>query len=248
MHLLRNEWGVGFDVEVFAATVQGKEAPPSLISALERALAWEPDAVVIVRGGGSALDLDAFNDLNLCLAVAQSSAPVLTGIGHETDVSVIDLVAHRHFKTPTAVADFLVDRVVGERTRLAEWSLAMGQRVQQRLNWERERFARDLQTLRLQPRQLLAAEALRLAHSREHVSAWARQALEKQTQRLAFLTSTVDALHPDKTLQRGFAVARKNGIAVKDAGDLALNDVLKLRFHKGHAEVTVTGLPSNPDD
>jgi exodeoxyribonuclease VII large subunit len=248
MHLLRNEWGVGFDVEVFPATVQGKEAPPALMAALERAQAWNPDAVVVVRGGGSALDLDAFNDLDLCLAIANCPRPVLTGIGHETDLSVADLVAHRHFKTPTAVADFLVDRLVTERSRLAEMSLAMGQRVQQRLTWERERFAQDLQTLKLQPRQLLAAEALRLSHAREQVTSWAKQALEKHVQRMAHLASTVDALNPDKTLQRGFAVARKDGKAVRDVADLALNDVLNLRFHKGHADVTVTRVTSDPDE
>lgn len=248
MHLLRNEWGVGFDVEVFSATVQGQEAPPSLMAALERAQVWNPDAVVVVRGGGSALDLDAFNDLNLCLAIANCPRPVLTGIGHETDLSVADLVAHRHFKTPTAVADFLVDRLVTERSRLAEMSLAMGQRVQQRLTWERERFAQDLQTLKLQPRQLLAAEALRLSHAREQLTSWAKQALEKHVQRMAHLASTVDALNPDKTLQRGFAVARKDGKAVRDVADLALNDVLNLRFHKGHADVTVTRVTSDPDE
>lgn len=248
MHLLRNEWGVGFDVEVFPATVQGKEAPATLIAALHRAQEWKPDVVVVVRGGGSALDLDAFNDLELCLAIAQCPLPVLTGIGHETDLSVADLVAHRDFKTPTAVADFLVDRMVTERSRLAEWSLAMGQRVQQRLTWERERFAQDMQTLRLQPRQMLAAEALRLSHAREQVSSWAKQALEKHVQRMAHLASTVDALNPDKTLQRGFAVARKDGKAVRDAADLALGDQLALRFHKGHADVTVTRVTSDPDE
>ena len=248
MHLLRNEWGVGFDVEVFPATVQGKEAPATLIAAIKRAQEWQPDTVVVVRGGGSALDLDAFNDLELCLAIAQCPLPVLTGIGHETDLSVADLVAHRDFKTPTAVADFLVDRMVTERSRLAEWSLAMGQRVQQRLTWERERFAQDMQTLRLQPRQMLAAEALRLSHAREQVSSWAKQALEKHVQRMAHLASTVDALNPDKTLQRGFAVARKDGKAVRDAADLALGDMLSLRFHKGHADVTVTRVTSDPDE
>ncbi len=248
VHLLRNEWGVGFEVEVFPATVQGKEAPPTLIAALEKAQAWNPDVVVVVRGGGSALDLDAFNDLELCRAVSRASKPVLTGIGHETDLSVVDLVAHRHFKTPTAVADFLVDRLVAERSQLAEWSLGMGQRVQQRLNWERERLAKDLQTLRLQPRQLLAAEALRLTHARERLASSAQQALERHLQRMAFLASTVDALNPEKTLARGFAVARKDGRAVRDAGDLALNDRLNLRFHKGQAEVTVTRVTSDPDE
>ena len=120
MHLMKNDWGVGFNVEVFPTSVQGADAPAAIQLALGRAIAWRPDAIVMVRGGGSALDLDAFNSKDLCLSIAQSPIPVLTGIGHETDLSVADLVAHQHFKTPTAVADFLVDRLLQERTLLAD--------------------------------------------------------------------------------------------------------------------------------
>ena len=248
MHLMHNEWRLGFDVNVFSATVQGKEAPSSLIEALGKAQAWNPDAIVMVRGGGSALDLDAFNDFELCLAISQSPRPVLTGIGHETDLSVADLVAHRHFKTPTAVADFLVDRMGGEQSRLAEWSLAMGSRVRQRLSLERERFAKDLQILQLQPQQRLAAERVRLAHAREQLTSTAQHALTQHMQRMKHLASTVDALSPAKTLARGFAIARKAGEAIKNADDLALGDVMTLDFHKGQAEVTVTNVTSPHDE
>ena len=248
MHLLRNEWGVGFDVEVFAATVQGKDAPPTLIDALSRAQAWQPDVVVMVRGGGSALDLDAFNDLDLCLAISQSTLPVFTGIGHETDLCVADLVAHKHFKTPTAVADDLVDRLVSERSHLAEWGLAVGQRAQHRLAWERTRMAKDLQTLVLQPRQLLAAEGVRLAHAREQLAVQAQQALAQQLQHIKHLATTVHTLQPENTLARGFAVARKDGQAVRDAEALAVNDTLSLQFHRGSADVTVTRVNSPSDE
>ena len=248
MHLIHNEWRLGFDVNVFAATVQGKEAPKSLMEALGRAQAWEPDVVVVVRGGGSALDLDAFNDLDLCLAFSQSLHPVLTGIGHETDLSVADLVAHQHFKTPTAVADFLVDRMVGEQSQLAEWSLAMGARVHQRLASERERFARDLQILQLQPLQLLGAEGVKLTHARAQLASMAQHALTQHMQRMKHLSQTVDALSPQKTLARGFSIARKAGEAIKNAGDLASGDELSLEFHQGRALVTVTNVTSGTDE
>lgn len=248
MHLLHNEWGVGFDVEVFAATVQGKDAPRSLIDALAQATTWNPDVVVMVRGGGSALDLDAFNNLELCLAIAHCALPVFTGIGHETDLCVADLVAHKHFKTPTAVADELVDRLVTERSQLAEWSLAMGQRVQQRLTWERTRIAKDMQTLILQPRQLLAAEGVRLAHVREQFAFHARQALTQQLQHIKHLASTVSTLQPKNTLARGFAIARKEGVAIHQSDSLSVNDSLSLQFHRGTAEVTVTHVNSPSDE
>ena len=245
VHLLCNDWGLGFDIEVFAASVQGKDAPSSLIQALRQAVKWQPDAIVVVRGGGAALDLDAFNDLELSRFISNVDVPVLTGIGHETDLSVVDLVAHQHFKTPTAVADFLVDRLLNERSQLLEWSLAIGQKVQHRLTFERERFARDLQILKLQPRQVIAAETTKLQHAREQLSSWAKQSLDRHLQRMAHLSDTVDALNPQNTMARGFSVVRKKNQVVRSASDLALNDLLELQFHQGEAEVRVTSLPSS---
>ena len=245
VHLLCNDWGLRFDIEVFAASVQGKDAPSSLIEALRQAVKWQPHAVVVVRGGGSALDLDAFNDLELSRFISNVDVPVLTGIGHETDLSVVDLVAHQHFKTPTAVADFLVDRLLNERSQLLEWSLAIGQKVQHRLTFERERFARDLQILKLQPRQVIASETTKLQHAREQLSSWAKQSLDRHFQRIAHLSDTVDALNPQNTMARGFSVVRKKNQVVRSASDLALNDLLELQFHQGEAEVRVTSLPSS---
>lgn len=243
-HLVLNDVGLGFDVQVFSATVQGHDAPLSLIAAIASAEKWKPDVIVVVRGGGSALDLDAFNDLNLCLAIADAARPVLTGIGHETDLSVADLVAHLHFKTPTAVADFLIDRQSAEQHRLSEWSLSMQQLVQRRLHREREDWIAHQQLLRHQSLQIIAAQKTRLQNAQTHVSSWANHAFVRHEQRLSHLAQTVAALNPTNTLARGFAIARKSGVAVKRSSDLSANDVLELQFHQGAATVTVTSVNS----
>jgi exodeoxyribonuclease VII large subunit len=111
-HLENNEHGYCFHVRVFQATVQGDTASAELRAALASIDPAKFDAVVVVRGGGSKLDLEPFNDLALARAVAQLPIPVLTGIGHEVDISVLDLIANSPHKTPTAVADFLVDRTL----------------------------------------------------------------------------------------------------------------------------------------
>ena len=144
-------------------SVQGKHAPAEIVAALEAAAASVPDVVVLVRGGGSALDLDAFNDLELCRAISRCPIPVLTGIGHESDLSVADLVAHTQFKTPTAVADGLVDKMVQEQSLLLEWTGQMSRHTHQRLAWERERLAHLTQTMRLQPDQMLKPRPSNLA-------------------------------------------------------------------------------------
>jgi len=114
-HLKNNPYGYAFDLGCLDAPVQGAKAAGALVDALHRAgraaMRAPVDAVVLLRGGGAKLDLDIFNDLTLCRAIAAMDVPVITGIGHETDSTLVDFVAHSHCKTPTAVADWLVDRM-----------------------------------------------------------------------------------------------------------------------------------------
>ncbi len=110
--LLNNPFGYSFHITLFQAFMQGENAVNSMVEALDRIHCAEEkfDVVVIIRGGGSQVDLDCFNSYWLALHVAQFPVPVITGIGHEQDDTVTDRVAHLGLKTPTAVAEFLIDR------------------------------------------------------------------------------------------------------------------------------------------
>lgn len=118
-HILQNEHQYRFHIELFPSMVQGDQAPKQLLRALQNVDTHAFDAVVFIRGGGSALDLDAFNDYALCAAAANFPLPVLTGIGHETDLSILDMVAGSPHKTPTAIADFLIDRMYEFESEMA---------------------------------------------------------------------------------------------------------------------------------
>lgn len=109
-HLDRNPYGFYFRHELFEAYMQGSETITSIIGSLERIFNREEefDAVVIIRGGGASADLNSFDHFDLASAVAQFPLPVITGIGHEKDDTIVDLVAHTRLKTPTAVAEFLI--------------------------------------------------------------------------------------------------------------------------------------------
>ena len=114
-----------FHLSLFAATMQGESAPKSIIAALEeisqepRAKSQEPfDAVVIIRGGGATTDLSCFDNYELCAVCAQFELPIISGIGHTRDVSVLDLVAHTALKTPTAVAEWLIHRMDEQAERI----------------------------------------------------------------------------------------------------------------------------------
>lgn len=110
--LTNNSWGLKFHVKLFPAVMQGTVAESSIVSALERIFEYEDifDAVVIIRGGGAKSDLSIFDQYWLAANIAQFPLPVLTGIGHDRDQSVADMVAHTSLKTPTAVAEFLIER------------------------------------------------------------------------------------------------------------------------------------------
>ena len=114
-HQLDNS-GYHFETQLFGATMQGEQAPKSIIAALEEIADF--DAVAIIRGGGATTDLSCFDNYELCAVCAQYEIPILSGIGHTRDISVLDLVAHQALKTPTAVAEWLIHRMDEQAERL----------------------------------------------------------------------------------------------------------------------------------
>lgn len=111
--------GYRFETVLFGATMQGEGAPKSIIAALEE-IAGDFDCVALIRGGGATADLSCFDNYELCAVCAQFELPILTGIGHTRDVSVLDLVAHEALKTPTAVAEWLIHRMDAQAGRIAD--------------------------------------------------------------------------------------------------------------------------------
>ena len=125
--LLHNPHGYKFYMRLFPAIMQGEEAEVSIVNAMERVFRHEDffDALVIIRGGGAQSDLNCFNGYWLASHIAQFSLPVLTGIGHEQDETVADMVAHTRLKTPTAVAEFLLAKFQSEESLLYELSASL---------------------------------------------------------------------------------------------------------------------------
>lgn len=123
-HLHGNEYGFVFHTELFQATMQGEGAPASIVDALDRieASGVAYDAVLMMRGGGSDLDLACFDDYGLASRIARCRLPVFTAIGHDKDVHVADMVAHASVKTPTALADAFIDCFAGEDERIASFT------------------------------------------------------------------------------------------------------------------------------
>ncbi len=215
-----NEYGFRFWLQLFPAVMQGDAAPESIIGALDQIAAEADsfDAVLILRGGGGAMDLVCFDDYELAVNVAQFPLPVLTGIGHDHDFHIVDMVAHTHVKTPTALADWLLDRFSGEAWRLDT--------LVQRLHLAVRTHAAA---------QLGALEALKLklVHAVLDRHADALHALD-------LLERRVEAADPRRALDRGFLIALKDGHRTDRAVAFAPGDRLTLLFRDGSVEAEVS--------
>ncbi len=264
-HLAGNEHGFHFHVQVFHSAVQGDNAAYELGRSLAKVDPARFDAVVLVRGGGSKLDLEAYNDLALARMVARMPLPVLTGIGHDVDVTVVDHIAHRAFKTPTDVADHLVDHahafaqdLLGRMILLRHQVLtAFAQRrsvlqgragslahaAGARVLRERALVDAAAQDLRTAPlRRLRQVERVRLDDARETLARSARSGLQLLTTHLRGMEDAIGLLRPDKLLERGFSIARLDGAAVHDASALRPGDELVTTFARGSARSTITAV------
>ena len=216
-----NEYGFRFEVTLFPAIMQGEQVEQSVISALNDiyeqsqeliANSRKPfDCVVILRGGGATADLSGFDTLALAENVAQFPIPIITGIGHDRDESILDMVSHTRVKTPTAAAAFLIDhlRRVWERITNAEASI--NQYVSERLRYQQQRIS-QLATL------IPTLALRRLSDSRHRI------------ERLSILLQGFD---PQLLLKRGFSITLHNGKAVHDPSLLEAGDEIETRVEKG---------------
>jgi len=144
--------GFAFSTSLFPATMQGDNAPKSIQQALEQiADQYERfDAVVLIRGGGASTDLGCFDDYMLASHCAQFPLPILSGIGHTRDISIVDMVACLSLKTPTAVADFLIDRFSAEQERLTQLRFRLRQTAERQIMLRRHRIEMLRQSLQMQ--------------------------------------------------------------------------------------------------
>lgn len=230
-----------FETELFDAFMQGASAEDSIVSALCEVAARPEcfDAVVMIRGGGSRSDLTCFDSYRLCTYVAQFPLPVLTGIGHDKDTSVADLVAHTALKTPTAVAGWLVDRMAEAEGRLDGAALQLHDAVQTMLHDVSVRLERFSGDLRETAATFFTRRSLRLEHLAEGLPMTVRELLERRKKALDAASEWVAGYAPERILRLGFAVVRKEGRACVSAGQVRVGDRLSVEWVDGRRSVTV---------
>lgn len=234
-HLEGNTFGYAFDCQYFTAAVQGKNAEAEVIAAFEKIAqkAQKFDCIVVVRGGGARLDLMAFDELALCQTAAQSPLPILVGIGHDVDETVLDLIAHTSLKTPTAVADFLVNHNLMFEGNILEMATDLEHFAQNILKIKHLELDRAETTGRFAAREQLQDAVRTLGFWEEKLPTVATQMLREQYRELERFESILQNLHPENVLRRGYSITTKNGKAITAATALKAGDKIDTRFKEG---------------
>ena len=230
-----------FEVSLFDAFMQGEAAEESIVAALcavaERLEKF--DAVVLIRGGGSRSDLNCFNAYRLCAHVAQFPLPVVTGIGHDKDTSVADMVAHTALKTPTAVAGWLVERMAEADGWLDYAALQLHDATAAAMHASEVRLERLSGEVRRLSGELLTRQSLRLEHLGTLLPEAARDFLTRQTLRLENAAELIAGRSPERILRLGFAVLRAGGKAVTSAAGVTAGEDVEIEVSDGRISATV---------
>ena len=239
--LANNPRGYGFHTQLFSAIMQGERVEESIIAALDAIYAqleqW--DVVVIIRGGGATSDLSGFDTYTLAANCAQFPLPIITGIGHERDDTVVDLIAHTRVKTPTAAAAFLIACMDKVADRLNEWSYRLQQGARNRLLWEYQRIERLKQCIPNVVYKRIADAKYELLSAQRDLQMASQQFLSIKKHRLELLQQRLNDALPEKQLARGYSITLKDGKPVKDASLLKEGDKLVTVLYRGKIESEV---------
>ena len=233
--------GYRFDLTLFDAVMQGTAAEESILMALGRVAERQEefDAVVIVRGGGSTTDLNCFNAYRLSSHVAQFPLPVLTGIGHDKDQSVVDMVAHLPLKTPTAVAGWLIERM----SSIEEWLEGAAQQLHDitttRMREAELRLEQQLGDVRRLTMERTIQEKLRLEAAERLLPERIETLLRFEQQRLERAEEVVESRSPQQILKLGFAILRGEERAIRTTEELKRHTRLKVELSDGTTEINL---------
>ena len=225
-HIEENPYNFKVELDLFPALMQGKDCPESIVAAMDRVLdsQVEYDAVLILRGGGAKLDLACYDDYSLAAVIAQYPMPVLTAVGHDQDFHVCDMVAHEYVKTPTALADFILEIYENEDERISALETRMRLGMTNRLY--REESLLDSLAARIK-----GAFQLKIA------------AVEAN---LNMLQARIEAADPRRILQRGYVLATDaDGVVLKGVSGRSEGDKVSMMFADGALDCTVTQVRKN---
>lgn len=262
MHTLQNNrLQIQFSTTLFNAAMQGTEVEQSVVAALERIFEQEQnfDAVVIIRGGGAKTDLRWFDNYSIATHIAQFPLPVITGIGHDKDTSIADMVAHTALKTPTAVAEFLIDHmntvqqqwqelsqrlstacagiVEKQRSALTEYTKQLEIHGKHRIETETLRLQFAENQLEKSKRTVLTQSLQQIEQHQKQLKITAQRFLDTQKQILQLCEAKIAANNIDVIFAKGFTLTTDAfGKRLRSAHDVQAQEIIRTYFADGMVE------------
>ncbi|MDE6301513.1 MAG: exodeoxyribonuclease VII large subunit [Muribaculaceae bacterium] len=234
--LYTNPARLRFTTELFPAVMQGEHCAESVVDALGRiaARSEEFDGVVIIRGGGATGDLAAFDDYALAAHIAMFPLPVMIGIGHERDITLLDYVANQRVKTPTAAAEWLISRGTEALERVRVLGAALFDTVNSAIQRSHRRLENIAGSLPALAQGVLLRASQRVGPSvSQTIEMAVTNAVRHRKERLTALAALVDTLSPEATLRRGFSITRLNGRAISDSAETTSGDTIQTTLATG---------------
>ncbi|HNP17086.1 MAG TPA: exodeoxyribonuclease VII large subunit [Fulvivirga sp.] len=230
--LQNNRYGYQYEATLFKATMQGDQAAESIINALLAAhnSQQEFDVVVIIRGGGSQIDLDCFDDFELVSHACQLPIPIITGIGHERDESILDMVANMAHKTPTAVAEWIVNLTMEYESRILTVFQDLSKAAQNQFKQIKNQLDQMQFRLKNGLKSSLVAQQYLLKTLKSRLIYESKKNIEKHQKALELKANKVDFLDPANILKRGYSITSINGKIVTNT-NIQVGDLIETSTH-----------------
>ena len=239
--LEENKRGFRFSVTLYESLMQGEGVERSIISALDKINAHidDYDCVVIIRGGGATSDMSGFDSLLLAENVANFPLPVITGIGHDRDECILDMVSHTRVKTPTAAAAFLIDRLEQVARRIDDAADRITSYVQHRMEIEKMRLSRNAERIPILFSLVKSKQENKLETLNQRITSAVQRLIDRRRHALDILEQRTKSLDPTLLLQRGYSITLVNGHALRSPSTVKPGDVIVTRLADGTVKSTV---------
>ena len=233
-----NSVGAKFYTKLFPSIMQGDRSESSIIFALEQIYEHKQlfDVVVIIRGGGAASDLSSFDSYAIAAHCAQFPLPIISGIGHERDVTVLDAVAHTRVKTPTAAAEFLINHAAETINHLMNLQDRLVKSTRNILNEEEGKLNTWSKDVYHNAKSMLQSNRNMLMFLNEKLRSIVLRKVEKERFVIQKFDHFVSLSLPENMLKRGYSITTKNGKTIKSVSDLLAGDVITTQFSDGEID------------
>ncbi len=238
--LADNPYGFQFRTQLFPAIMQGEGVEQSIINALERIYDQPFDCVVIIRGGGATSDMSGFDTLALAENVANFPIPIITGIGHDRDESILDMVSHTRVKTPTAAAALLIEHLKAVLDALNDAQDRISRILTITLTRQNAAIDSLNQRLTASVQRRIVSERARIEAFEQRIPMLTERRLTQEKHRLEIIEEKTRMLDPTLLLKRGYSITLHNGKAVKDAQALKTGDEIETRLSEGTIKSIIT--------